>query len=150
MNEIAALAIAALWVTTGRELNLCFVVLCYYIIFIFTESFTLPVIDLSNLSDVTFYYVSQAWLDVSIIMACLLISSKYKRIIILSRVYAAIIATSLMCDTMMIVNTSLNIEFFYQLHEARQYFSIPLDVLFAILGSGLYERLSANSGLRPR
>ena len=62
--------------------------------------------------------------------------------------YGAIIASSLVLNGLMLYDQMLDLSIVYKAHAIRQEFSIPLDVLFAVLGSANVERTHINHRLR--
>ncbi len=140
MNEAAALVILAMWLLGGRGFNLCFAIFVYYVAYISLD-YTLFSVSYFTHVDAVLYYLVQAWLDVAMIAIILTILANDIKIMALQWGYAAIIGTSLICDSMMAVNVQISFDWLYYLHTIRNTFSIPLDVVFAFAGSGLIAKL---------
>lgn len=135
-NELATLILAIMWLKTGRGVNLCLVILVYYIIFIASVHLRLAAPDYSQPLNVYLVYLKQSSIDLTILILCLALSIKYKKIVSFYGVYAAIIATSLFCNAMMLIDQAADLNAFYQWHKWRQQVAIPIDLIFAILGCG--------------
>lgn len=142
-NEAAILIIAAFWLLSGRGLNLCFVVFAYYALYLISTS--LPpelVIVASNYISLP-YYLTQSALDITIMLAVLAVSVIYKKSVIIYFAYAAIVATSLLCEISMVLDQAFQVNALSFIHATRQDYSIPIDLFFAAIGSKLGERLLA-------
>lgn len=126
-NEQAAILLLVLWLVTGRGLNLCLVILLYYFTYIVLRSLTIH--------DPAVYYGAQMALDTLIIACCCQISSFHKISNIIALTYALIIFTSLTCEGLKLVDEIGRFYVFNWLHELRQSVSMPIDIVFAIVGS---------------
>lgn len=149
-NEAALIVIAAMWLKTGRGLNLCFVILCYYAIYLASIYIRGEPPDFSIHQNVYLVYIKQSAIDLTILLFCLLISFRYKEKFTLFSAYSAIIATSLVCNGLMILDQISDANYFYQWHKLRQELAIPIDLIFAIIGSGFSVGNSYNAGSNLR
>ena len=147
MNEAAALVIFAIWLCGSRGLNLCFAILLYYLSYIALDYTLFNLVSFEVVS-ASIYYIVQSWLDVAVIAIVLTICTESIKTMSLHWAYAAIIATSLFCDSLMAVNVHDGFDWLYYLHEIRNMFSVPLDVAFALAGSGVIAKLPFNLRLR--
>lgn len=135
-NELAALLIAALWLKTGRGLNLCLIILAYYLVFLASVYMRSAPPDYSQPMNVYLVYIKQSVIDLTFLILCLTLSVKYNKPVNFYGLYAAIIASSLACNGLMLFDQASDIDRFYQWHKWRQEVAIPIDILFAVLGSG--------------
>jgi hypothetical protein len=141
-NEQAAILLFVLWLVTGRGLNLCLVILLYYFTYIVLRSLTVH--------EPAVYYGAQMALDTLIIACCCQISSFHKISNIIALTYALIIFTSLMCEGLKLVDEIGRFYVFNWLHELRQSVSMPVDIVFAIVGSAWGGGLLDRFGLYTR
>ena len=138
-NLTAFLIIAVICLVSGRRYDLCRIILFYYIGY-----FMLWPVSLVSTSG---YYVVQMCLDILVILVCCKISYFYKWFFIVPVCYAIIIFTSLMADGLKFIDEAMGYYAFTELHKFRQSYSIPLDIIFAMVGSnGVMALLS--SGFR--
>lgn len=135
-NEAAALILLALWFATGRGVSLCSVILAYYLTFLASIYLRSSPPDYSQVNNVYFVYIKQSAIDMTFMIVCLALSVKYNKSRIFFSAYAAIIATSLICNGLMLFDQVTDANAFYQWHKWRQGVAIPLDLLFAVIGSG--------------
>lgn len=142
-NEAVALIIAALWLLTGRGLNLCLVILCYYVAYLLSTDFPSGEFATTDSGGIYAYYIIQSALDSTVMAAVLFVSIKYQKSLIIYSAYSAIIATSLICEASMLLDQSFSVNAISFIHAARQEYSITLDLLFAAIGSKAGERLLA-------
>lgn len=133
MNEVAALIISALWIF--RRGPLCGLIMVYYLAYLWIESF--PSIQIYEHVSWLEYYVRQSALDVLIIVFCCYLSFIYQKTKWLCLWYAFIVGTSQALQFMMIIDPIS----FAEAHAFRQLLSIPLDLTFAVLGSGFGDHL---------
>lgn len=149
MNLAALIVIGAFWLARGARLNLSLVVVAYYVVYMLTETTDLAGHFEASQTDAMGIYAVQSSIDTAFIMLCLILSNIYQKFIKLYLWYAVIIGTSLLLNGLMLYAEMLNLSAVYILHAARQEFSIPLDVAFAVLGSAHGKKLGiSNSGLR--
>jgi hypothetical protein len=132
-NELALLILAALWLKTGRGVNLCLLILGYYAVFLASVYLRSAPLDTNQSINVYMVYIKQSAIDLTFLILCIYLSVKYHNFYGL---YAAIIASSLICNGLMLFDQVIDIHRFYQWHKWRQEIAIPLDLLFAVLGSG--------------
>lgn len=142
-NEAAALIIAAFWLLSGRGLNLCFVIMAYYTAYILSTDLPSSQVAITDSVKIYSYYLIQSVIDSTAMAAALFVSIKYQKSLIICSAYSAIIATSLICELLMLLDQSFNVNRLGFIHAARQEYSIPLDLLFAAIGSKAGERLLA-------
>lgn len=135
-NELAALLIAALWLKTGRGANLCLLILAYYLVFLASVYMRSAPPDYSQPMNVYLVYIKQSAIDLTFLVLCVSLSVKYNKPVNFYGLYAAIIASSLACNGLMLFDQASDIDRFYQWHKWRQEVAIPIDILFAVLGSG--------------
>jgi hypothetical protein len=147
-NEAALIVILAIWLFSGRGLNLCFLIIAYYVSFLLVD-LTPENGYFKAISQTTYgTYAIQCSLDSLFLMLVIVLSSfhhNFKRIYL---AYGAIIGTSLLLNGAMLLDQLADLSVIYQAHAIRQEFSIPLDVLFAVLGSAAVERTNINRRLR--
>lgn len=135
-NELAALIIGALWLKTGRGVNLCLLIFAYYAVFIASVWLRGVAPDYSEPLNVYLVYIKQSTIDMTFLILCLCLSVKYNKILSFSGLYAAIIASSLLFNGLMLFDQAADLDRFYQWHKWRQEIAIPVDLLFAVIGSG--------------
>lgn len=132
-NELAALCIGIMWigsvVLTGRAFNLCAVILFYYIAYLILHPLTVD-------HPVT-YYTFQMLLDSSVIVLSCAATRIYKVFWIIPVAYAGIVFSSLVCDGLKLVDEAGAFYVLTEVHRIRQSFSIPLDLIFAAVGSNV-------------
>ncbi len=147
-NEAAFLVILTVWLLGGRGVNLCLLIAAYYVVFM--------VCDITEISGAFFAaddavygtYIIQCGIDSVFLTATIALSTFYHKFIKIYFAYAAIIGTSLVLNGLMLYDQMIDLSMVYQLHAIRQEFSIPLDVLFAVLGSALGGQAYLNHSLR--
>lgn len=135
-NELAVLILAALWLKTGGGVNLCLLILGYYAVFLASVYLRAAPLDVATASNVYMVYIKQSVIDLTFLILCLYLSVKYQNFIGFYGLYTAIIASSLVCNGLMLFDQVIDLHRFYQWHKWRQEIAIPLDLLFAVLGSG--------------
>lgn len=135
-NELALLILAALWLKTGRGVNLCLLILGYYAVFLASVHLRAAPLDVAAPDHVYMVYIKQSAIDLTFLILCLYLSVKYQNFVGFYGLYAAIIASSLVCNSLMLFDQVIDLHRFYQWHKWRQEIAIPLDLLFAVLGSG--------------
>lgn len=140
-NEAALLCIAAIWLLSGRGANLCLIIMAYYAAYLVSTNLSPMVVYDQSASSTSIYYLTQSAIDSTVVVSCVAISMFYKRFIIIYGAYAAIVVTSLFCELLMLLDQSFGVGVIFKLHALRQQASIPLDILFAVIGSAAGERL---------
>lgn len=137
-NELAALCIGIMWigimwigsvVLTGRGFNLCAVILFYYIAYLTLRPLTVD-------HPVTYYAVQMVLDSIVIVLSCAT-ARIYKVFWILPVAYAGIVFSSLACDGLKLVDEAGAFYMLSEVHRFRQSFSIPLDLIFAAVGSNV-------------
>lgn len=139
-NVTTALLLLGWWQLTGRGLNLCLLVLSYYIAYLVLWGLTVdnPLI----------YYAFQATLDTTVILFCCVLAYRDRPFRIIPIGYALVVFTSLLCDGLKLLDEAAEVYLLTGLHIARQQFSIPIDVIFAVVGSNGINRF-LYFGVRP-
>lgn len=135
--------ITAFWLLSGRGLNLCFIIICYYAMYILSTNLPSEVVIMPEVKAVYSYYIMQSAIDSTAMAAVLFASIKYQKSLIIYCAYAAIIASSLLCEVSMLLDQSFGSNMLSFVHAGRQEYSAPLDLLFAAIGSKAGERLLA-------
>lgn len=113
-------------------------IFAYYALYAAVQSATIgSVIDSFPLVETSFdlatiYYISFAAIELLIIIALCINSNKYKKIGI---VYSVFVLTSMIFNATQAVSMSIESNWFINIYSIRQQIAIPLDIIFAILGS---------------
>lgn len=133
-NEIICLAVFVLWFATGRELNLCFVIFWYYLLYVSVGAF--PHLQF-HADEVTIFatYYSQTCFDVLALVSTLALSLKYQSFVRIYLLYSCVIATSALLNAAMLVDQAFEFGVLREIHYFRQEISAPIDAVFAVLGS---------------
>lgn len=128
--------VAALWFLTGRGINLCFVILLYYALYMAYP--LLPELSIASVptGEAQAIYASQLSFDTIALVLTLALSNIYHKSIRIYLAYGAIIATSATLNAFMLFGVTVGYEGLYYIHALRQEISAPLDLVFAALGSG--------------
>lgn len=147
-NEIALIVITAIWLWSGRGLNLCLLIMLYYALFLAVDPTAINGLFDSAIDTTMATYAIQISVDSLIFTAVIYLSTVYKELVRIYLAYGAIIATSLVLNGIMLYDQMLALSIAYELHAIRQEFSIPLDVLFAVLGSAAGGKAYIDSRLR--
>lgn len=148
-NEAALIVIVAIWLASGRGINLCLLIISYYSIYLIASPQQIHAYFLTDFDTAVATYIVQASVDTLLLSCCAYLSIKNKKLVSIYIAYGAIIATSLALNGLMIYDQMIDLSNVYKLHAIRQEFSIPLDVLFAVLGSAAGGRAYYNHNLRP-
>lgn len=126
-NEVAALVILLAWVLRGAKFDLALVIFIYYAAYI--------AIDLTSFEWVLFQS-AQALIDLSIILLCVILAFKSYNLAHPCFLYSIAVLSSLCVEvTHLLYGAGFN-GLWYEVYEYRQEFSFPLDLIFAIVGSG--------------
>lgn len=136
-NLAVFLVLIVYWLVSDRTLSLCLLVIWYYGAYLLTEITDLQGVFQTDLYSSVGIYAVQMSLDCMAIVSLVALSIIYQKNIKIFVLYGAIIATSLALNGLMIYDQLLDLSVIYHLHAIRQELSIPLDVLFAVLGSAL-------------
>lgn len=80
----------------------------------------------------TIYYISFAAIELLIIIALCINTNKHKKVGI---AYALFVLTSMIFNATQAVSMSIESNWFVNFYTIRQQIAIPLDIIFAILGS---------------
>lgn len=136
MSGLEAFALIVLiWLVTGRGINLCFVIIVYYALYLAYPLLPADIVHTSTV-EAQVVYASQLSFDTVAFTLTLALSSIYHKSIRIYFCYGAIIATSAICNAFMLLGVTVGSESLYYIHAMRQEISVPLDLLFAVLGSG--------------
>jgi hypothetical protein len=147
-NEATLIVLLLFWLLSGRGLNLCFLICCYYAAFLLVDITELNGFFFTDSETVIGTYVIQCSLDSLALLSIIYLSSIYHNSKRIYFTYGAIIATSLVLNGLMLYDQMLDLSMVYEAHAIRQEFSIPLDVLFAVLGSAYSGQFNFNGSLR--
>lgn len=147
-NEAALIVIMAIWLFSGRGLNLCLLISAYYVAFLSVDITALSRLFVADATSVYGTYAIQCSLDSLMLLSIIYLSTFHHNFTRIYLAYGAIIGTSLLLNGLMLFDQITDLSMFYRAHAIRQEFSIPLDVLFAVLGSAAVERTHINRSLR--
>jgi hypothetical protein len=147
-NEAALIVIMAIWLFSGRGLNLCLLIAAYYVAFLSVDITALSRLFVADTASVYGTYAIQASLDSLMLLCIIYLSSFHHKSTRIYLGYGAIIGTSLLLNGLMLFDQITDLSMFYRAHAIRQDFSIPLDVLFAVLGSAFGGQSHTDSDLR--
>lgn len=147
-NEAALIVILLFWLWSGRGLNLCLLIAAYYAAYLLTSISGVHEYFFSDAETVIGTYAIQCSLDSLALLSIIYLSSVYHNFKRIYFAYGAIIGTSLVLNGLMLYDQMLDLSMVYKAHAIRQEFSIPLDVLFAVLGSACSGQFNFNGGLR--
>jgi hypothetical protein len=147
-NEAALIVIAAIWLFSGRGLNLCFLIIAYYLTFLIATPYNITSLVQADAETTYGTYAIQCSIDSLMLVSIIYLSTFHHNFTRIYFAYGAIIGTSLLLNGAMLLDQLANLSMIYKAHAIRQEFSIPLDVLFAVLGSAAVERTHINSRLR--
>jgi len=148
MNEATLIALIAFWLLSGRGVNLCLLIIMYYALYIATSLTGNIGLFSANDSTVIGTYAIQASLDSLMMLSIIYLSSFHHKSTRIYLAYGAIIGTSLLLNGLMLFDQITDLSMIYRAHAIRQDFSIPLDVLFAVLGSAAVGQSHTNRDLR--
>jgi len=137
MSNFEAFAlVVAIWLLTGRGINLCFVIIIYYALYLAYPIVEQGAIVQTFFGEAVIIHASQLSFDTIALVLTFAISTIYHKSIKIYLCYGAIIATSAILNALMLFGIAYGIEeLFYQAHAFRQNIAVPLDLLFAALGS---------------
>lgn len=128
-NEFVLLALLCIYAKSEGRFNLPFVICVYYAAYITMESYPLGITEQGHWVE---FYLRQSALDVIVILTCCYLSVFYSAFSRLALCYAVFVGTSQFAQLLMMLNPM----YFAGIHEQRQALSVPLDLTFAVLGSG--------------
>ena len=134
-NLAVFIALICYWLVMDRRLSLCLMIVCYYALFMLTEITDLQGYFRADVDTTLGTYCIQMSIDSLALVCIAVLSLFYQQSIKLYLCYGAIIATSFLLNGLMLYDQVLDLSVIYKLHTIRQEFSIPLDVMFAVLGS---------------
>lgn len=134
-NELVALSMLIIWCITGRGINLCLLILSYYCLYCLSE-----LILFNSISHQSFHF-AQVMIDTFVILTACLLSFRYMNVRLMLIAYALFVLSSLILDLLMVFDETYQSHVVYKFHEFRQYLSQPAELVFAIIGSGLSERI---------
>lgn len=148
MNEAALIVIMAVWLFSGRGLNLCLLIILYYATYLLTTITGVSGYFVAGNDIVYGTYAIQASLDSLFLLCTVALSKFHHNFTRIYLAYGAIIGTSLLLNGLMLLDQLSDLSVIYRAHAIRQDFSIPLDVLFAVLGSAAVGQSHINRNLR--
>ena len=138
-NELAILIMIAMWVKTGRGFNLCFLIITYYLLY---ELSHVIYYNISQSTTTELYYITQIFIDLTILFGCLLLACKNIKQSFMILLYGLVVFSSLAVEGLSLVDDSMNKELIINLYDLRQQYSHALDLIFAVLGSGRGELIN--------
>lgn len=147
-NTATLIVLTCYWLVMDRRLSLCFLIACYYALFLITDLTELDGYFSATVDETLGTYCIQMSVDSVALVSIALLSLIYQKNIMIYLCYGAIIATSFLLNGLMLYDQVLDLSVIYKLHTIRQEFSIPLDVLFAVLGSAHNARQNNVDNLR--
>lgn len=136
-NIITMIAITAV-IFLSKEKCIPIIVLSYYAAYEALQFSVLGAIfDLgdnfcTSFNLATIYYISFAAIELLIIIALCINTNKHKKVGI---IYAVFVLTSMIFNATQAVSMSIESNWFVNFYTIRQQIAIPLDIIFAILGS---------------
>jgi len=136
-NIIAMIAITAV-IFLSKQKFIPIIILAYYAAYLLVEYASFSIIrDLSlNITagkiEAIVYYTSSSAIELLIIIALCINTNKYKKVGI---IYAVFVLTSMIFNATQAVSMSIESNWFVNFYTIRQQIAIPLDIIFAILGS---------------
>lgn len=139
-NLAVFIALLCYWLATDRRLSLCFLIVCYYALFMITELTDLQGYFRADVDTTLGTYCVQMSVDSLMLVCVVALSMFYQKSVMIYLLYGVIIATSFLLNGLMLYDQVLDLSVIYSLHAIRQEFSIPLDVMFAVLGSARNAR----------
>lgn len=146
-NEAALFVISMIWLLGGRGVNLCLLIIAYYLVYMLCDITELSGCFFADEDVVIGTYAIQCSIDSIFLTLAVGLSTIYHKFIKIYVAYAAIIGTSLVLNGLMMYDQMIDLSVVYQMHAIRQELSIPLDVLFAVLGSALGGQAYISLGL---
>lgn len=147
-NEAALIVIVAIWLFSGRGLNLCLLIIAYYLSFLIVTPYNITSLVQADADTTYGTYAVQCSLDSLALVSIIYLSSFHHKSTRIYLAYGAIIGTSLLLNGLMLFDQITDLSMVYRAHAIRQDFSIPLDVLFAVLGSAFGGQSHTDSSLR--
>lgn len=135
-NEMAVLIMIAVWFKCGRGLNLCLLIISYYLLY---ELSHLIYYHVSQPISTEVYYITQIFIDLAILFFCLLLAYKDIKRSFIVFIYGLVVFSSLTVEGLSLVDDVLGKELIINIYELRQEYSHALDLIFAVLGSGRGE-----------
>lgn len=136
INEAILAFVALVWLLTGRGLNLCFVIMAYYAMYIAGAILPFELVYSVSTAEALTTYAAQLSFDTIALVCVVALSLLYQEFIKIYVWYGAIIATSAILNSLMLMQVATDVYSIEHIHEFRQILSVPLDVAFAVLGSG--------------
>lgn len=127
LNIALFTAIFLLWLFSRQShFNLALIILFYYVGYFFLQPTAPHSVYWAE------YYVMQTALDGLVVLACCYLSTFCHVLRGVVLCYAVIVGTSQLSQQLMLINPDI----FMRVFEVRQWLSVPVDLLFALLGSG--------------
>ena len=138
-NELVAVIVFAAWLKAGRGVNLCLLIFVYYLMYYISHKINHDF--LPNLS-AEIYFISQIFIDLTILFSCLLLAYKNTKQSFILLMYAVIVFSSLTVEGLRLVDEVSSSYVLIDLYDLRQEYSHALDLIFAVLGSGRGELIN--------
>lgn len=135
INITVLIVLSIYWLVSVRKVDLCLLIIAYYALFLIADLTELDGLFETDLYTTFGTYCVQLSIDAVVLVSIAVLSFFYHESIKLFAAYGAIVATSFLLNGFMIYEQVLELSTVYKLHAIRQDFSVPLDVLFAVLGS---------------
>jgi hypothetical protein len=149
LNIIAMVAvIAAILLSKNRFIPVT--ILAYYCAYFCLEAGLFGWIDDTGIVSetsfnlATIYYISFAAIELLIIIALCINTNKHKKVGI---IYAFVVLTSMVYNSIQAVSMSIESNWFVNFYTIRQQIAIPLDIVFAIIGSDNFVSRKLNNYL---
>ena len=148
-NIIAMIAITAV-IFLSRKRCIPIIILTYYALYAVVQSSTLGYTADSfaaiyqSKDSAIFYYISFAAIELLIIIALCINTNRHKKVGI---IYAVFVLTSMIFNATQAVSMSIESNWFVNFYTIRQQIAIPLDIVFAIIGSDNFVSRKLNNYL---
>jgi len=137
LNIIAMVAVIAA-ILLSKNIFIPAIIIAYYCAYFCLEVSLFGWIDDTGIVSetsfnlATIYYISFAAIELLIIIALCINTNKHKKVGI---IYAVFVLTSMIFNATQAVSMSIESNWFVNFYTIRQQIAIPLDIIFAILGS---------------
>lgn len=135
-NELALLIIIAAWLKTGKGLNLCLLIAAYYLMY---EISHVIYYNIPHQQGAGIYYISQIFIDLTILLSCLLLAYINKKQSLILLMYGLVVFSSLAIEGFRLIDEVSSSYALIDIYNLRQEYSHALDLIFAVLGSGRGE-----------
>jgi len=148
-NIIAMIAITAVIFLSKDKLVPIVIFIYYYLFMLIQYSSFGAIFDTldslyTSFNLATIYYISFAAIELLIIIALCINTNKHKKVGI---IYASFVLTSMIFNATQAVSMSIESNWFVNFYTIRQQIAIPLDIVFAIIGSDNFVSRKLNNYL---